>query len=158
MLTNEQVRAVLDEIAARNGGVLLAEHVLRDAQDARHPLHDRFEWRDDVAAHRHRLDQARGLIRSVRVEVSVEERTVSAVYFVEHPGKRAGDPGYIALPKVQTDQEMAQALVAQELARAAASLERALEISAALGVRDSLTDVLARLRALSGAMPTKNAA
>jgi hypothetical protein len=48
-------------------GKLTAGVVLADASDPEHPLHDRFEWDDGVAAERFRLEQARTLIRSVRI-------------------------------------------------------------------------------------------
>jgi hypothetical protein len=57
------------------------------ARDQSHPLHDRFEWDDKVAGEAYRLDQARRLIRSVRVvyrEADEKEaaRTVRAYHSV----------------------------------------------------------------------------
>lgn len=48
------------------------------ARDAAHPLHERFEWDDEVAGERYREVQAADLIRSVRVKYldGDEERDV----------------------------------------------------------------------------------
>lgn len=41
--------------------------VVDEARPEEHPLHSHFEWNDAVAAEAHRQEQARRLIRSVRV-------------------------------------------------------------------------------------------
>lgn len=46
-------------------GELTPEDVLDDAQNHNSPLHSFFEWSDTEAAKQYRLQQARGLIRSV---------------------------------------------------------------------------------------------
>lgn len=49
---------------------LRAQHVVDAARPSTSPLHGRFEWRDDVAAERYRLDQAGRLIVKARVIVT----------------------------------------------------------------------------------------
>ncbi|MGB3830902.1 MAG: hypothetical protein WA975_03450 [Mesorhizobium sp.] len=51
---------------------LTPEDVLADAKNDNSPLHGYFEWSDTEAAHQYRLQQARGLIRSV-VAIYVRE-------------------------------------------------------------------------------------
>lgn len=46
-------------------GELTPEDILADAKHDNSPLHSFFEWDDTAAAQQHRLQQARGLIRSV---------------------------------------------------------------------------------------------
>jgi len=48
-------------------GQLIAENVVNAARAKENPLHVAFEWRDDVAAHQHRLQQAYQLTRSITV-------------------------------------------------------------------------------------------
>lgn len=48
-------------------GVLNPTVVEEEARPKEHPLHDRFEWDDSVAAVLHRRTQAHQLIQSVRV-------------------------------------------------------------------------------------------
>lgn len=58
----------LASIAERTDGVPDPSHVVNAARDEKSPLHQHFEWDDAKAAHAHRLDQARGLIRLIRVQ------------------------------------------------------------------------------------------
>jgi hypothetical protein len=48
-------------------GELTPQLVVEAARPESHPLHSRFEWDDQKAGEAHRLDQARGLIRSLRI-------------------------------------------------------------------------------------------
>lgn len=60
-------------------GEITPEDVLEDAKHDNSPLHSFFEWDDTVAAHAHRLAQARGLIRSVVAIYVDEEKEKPAV-------------------------------------------------------------------------------
>lgn len=48
-------------------GKLTPDIVLDEARDASHPLHNRFEWDDSVAAEAFRREQARQLIKTVKL-------------------------------------------------------------------------------------------
>jgi hypothetical protein len=61
------------ELIQQKAGSLTPEIVLRAATPKRSKLHDCFEWDNAVAAHEHRLSQARYLLRSI--EVVYEEQT-----------------------------------------------------------------------------------
>lgn len=63
----QAIGEALEDIKTSTGGELRAKDVLDAARDKRHVLHKHFEWDDNVAAERYRLDQARGIIRVVRV-------------------------------------------------------------------------------------------
>ena len=70
----ERVRAdpqvigeALDAIRVESGGQLHPQAVVADARDPKSVLHPHFEWNDAKAAEAHRLDQARALIRSIRI-------------------------------------------------------------------------------------------
>lgn len=68
-VANVKAQAVgkeLDRIRARDGQ-LKTEVVVTEAKKVKNPLHPAFEWNDQLAAHEHRLNQARLLIRSIRV-------------------------------------------------------------------------------------------
>lgn len=60
----ESLAAIRDKV----GGRLEPKAVVDAAREADHPLHKHFEWDDQNAAQSYRLDQARSLIRIVRVE------------------------------------------------------------------------------------------
>lgn len=56
---------------------LTPEVVLEDARRPRSPLHKYFEWDDSSAAESWRLNQARALVRSVRVVFESDDKEVS---------------------------------------------------------------------------------
>ncbi len=59
-------------------GSLTPELVVDAARDPGSPLHDKFEWDDQVAGERYRLQQARTLIRTVKIRyVSAKDDSVS---------------------------------------------------------------------------------
>jgi hypothetical protein len=57
----------LEEIRRKSGGVLLPKAVVAASKAKDAPLHRCFEWDNDRAGTLYREDQARNLIRSVRV-------------------------------------------------------------------------------------------
>lgn len=68
----------LEQIRRKHGGELKPEYAVEEAKNRNSAMHRHFEWDDSVAAKKHRLDQARTLIRSiVRVE-SVGGREIPA--------------------------------------------------------------------------------
>lgn len=64
----QKIGESLEKICADNGGELTASAVLEIARDPKHLLHGFFEWDDKIAAEAYRLDQARAVIRLVRIE------------------------------------------------------------------------------------------
>lgn len=69
----------LEKITEAAGGVLKPQAVVEAARRKTHPLHPHFEWDDALAAEAFRLDQARNLIRIVRIEdEATEEGSVRA--------------------------------------------------------------------------------
>ncbi len=74
-------------------GEITPEDVLDDAKHDNSPLHSFFEWGDGAAAHQYRLQQARGLIRSVvAVYVSKDKPAVRTRAYVHI--KESGAPHY----------------------------------------------------------------
>lgn len=64
----QKIGEALAALAAQNKGELTPPAVVEAARDKKHILHRHFEWDDAEAANRYRLDQARGLIRSIHAE------------------------------------------------------------------------------------------
>lgn len=64
----QKIGEALAKITEAHAGRLMPEAVVNAAKDTKSPLHPHFEWNDKVAAHSYRLDQARNLIRIIRVE------------------------------------------------------------------------------------------
>jgi hypothetical protein len=83
------VSEVLEETYKRHGR-LTPQIVLDEATPEDAPLHARFEWDDQKAGHGYRLDQARSLIRTVKLRVIADE-VYDVRKYVSIPAK-ADDP------------------------------------------------------------------
>lgn len=150
------IRAHLETLRDADG-FIDPEGVVNDARNPTAPTHDQFDWNDVTAAHAHRLDVARQLIRSVRyVEqiTRVEFQDVPAWVHVTRPGK---SQGYINLDSVKTNVEMCQEVLNNEIKQATAALRRALAIGDVLGVRAQIEDVIATLVQLQSTVSSKAA-
>lgn len=66
--TEKYTQRCIDEIlkVARKDG-LTAENIIARAEKESNPLHKFFEWDDSIAAHQHRLHQARVLINEITI-------------------------------------------------------------------------------------------
>jgi hypothetical protein len=63
----QAIGEALEAVRTENGGALAPRDVVVAARPDESPLHRYFEWRDSVAAVKYREEQARSLIRSIRV-------------------------------------------------------------------------------------------
>jgi hypothetical protein len=151
--TEKQIAHRFEKITKLNGGRLTPEAVVEDARDSRSPLHSQFEWDDAKAAHHHRLDRARELIRSVRVDRSVTARNV-AVRYVRDPSATSKEQGYRDVVSLRDEKDAAREVVEAEVRRIVAAIERAMGIAEVLGLTDELERLLAeveRVRARAAA-------
>lgn len=64
----QKIGQELAKIAEAHGGRLMPEDVVNSARKTDNPLHPHFEWNDKLAAQSYRLDQARNIIRIIRIE------------------------------------------------------------------------------------------
>lgn len=138
----QEIRVRLEWLAAQNGGRLTPEIVVADAKSVDSPLHGEFEWNVDKAAYQHWLDQARALIRSVRVVVKTETMQVSTVAYVRDPNSESDQQGYVSIQSLRGDRDAARAALIAEFSRAASYLRRAREIAAALSLSDEVDQLL----------------
>lgn len=76
----------------RRDGKLTAEQVVAAAVDPASPLHGWFEWDDTAAAHRYRLEQARLLIRGVKVTARGESGPIRCRAFLHEPERDTYTP------------------------------------------------------------------
>ncbi len=107
---------ILDElrqIREENGGLLSPEVVIDKAANEDNPLHSSFEWDDNKAAHQHRLDQARRLVR-VYVEVLAPD-TEPVNVFVSLKDDRHAEGGYRELGDVLRNKTLREILLSQAL-------------------------------------------
>lgn len=105
----------LEEIRQRKGGELEPKHVVESARSDSHILHPHFEWDDKLAAESFRIDQARNIIRIVRIVDEEGEEPVRA--FLSVTG--ANGVSYRSVGDVKRSADLQDAL----LARAQSDLE-----------------------------------
>lgn len=103
----------LEWIAA--GGEVTAASVLADAKLPHSPLHTFFEWDDNAAAQKYRLEQARKLVRSVRVVIEREGGIeVSArAFIVVTEGDE--DKKYLPVAEVMSDADYREQVIERAL-------------------------------------------
>lgn len=100
----------LDEIRVRTGGELEPKDVVAAARPSSHPLHAHFEWDDKAAAESFRLDQARNIIRIVRVvDEAADGGTTRA--FVSVNGKNG--VSYRTVDDIKRSSDLQEAVLAQ---------------------------------------------
>lgn len=109
----ELVVTATRDILQKRGRILpteCAKELLDRARPSRSPLHHLFEWNDSVAAERYRLQQARQIIASVIFRFDDRpDSPVRGIPIVTYDGKRS----YELMPKVLSNKEATEQLVAQ---------------------------------------------
>jgi hypothetical protein len=78
-------------------GELTPQIVVDEARPVDAPLHDRFEWDNDVAGEKYRLVQAAQLIRAVRIEYTTpgsEEKKFIRAFSSLHESSDGEQEGY----------------------------------------------------------------
>lgn len=128
-MNRNDIHAVLTEMDAE--GRLSADAVVREAADPSSPLHDYFEWDESEAAHKYREAQARALIRSFRITVTVHSVDLQVPAFVRDPARTAG---YTSTVRIRGDTDRTRDLLVMEFDRARAAVSRAKTLAAALNV------------------------
>jgi hypothetical protein len=89
----KEVGAHLEMLREKFKGELTPKDVLDDARNNNSPLHSFFEWDEGAAAEQYRLQQARGLIRSVVAIYTHTDQPATRVRAYVHVPE-AGAPHY----------------------------------------------------------------
>lgn len=106
----QKIGETLAKLSDAAGGKLKPKAVVDAARDTKSPLHRHFEWDDSAAAEAYRLDQARNLIRIVRVEDEAAEEGSHRAFLSIND---ASGVAYRPLDVVQRSTELQSALMAQ---------------------------------------------
>lgn len=119
MSLRDSLQAIYDQ-----RGELTPALVVDLARPEDHPLHDRFEWNDAIAGEVHRREQARRLIRSVKITDNRNPKRPRHIReFVSV--SRGTDPQPTYMPTVDAvADEFTRALVLQAMEREIAALKR----------------------------------
>jgi hypothetical protein len=136
-ISNKVVQA-LEKLETKDGK-LDPETVVAAAENVKSPLHHLFTWDDSEAARQWRLEQARSIIRLVRIEVKIQDRNIRTIAYVHDPemditSKDAdGDAttirrmGYVSTLKLaRTD---ARTMLVTELCQVGALLDRVITLA-----------------------------
>lgn len=101
----------IEGIAESNGGEVTASDVLKDAKKKDSPLHDCFDWNDKTASDKWRLHQARLLLGSLVVQITVGEPTeVRAFVNMTLPKT---EQCYYSISDVMDDEEKLKIIIAE---------------------------------------------
>jgi hypothetical protein len=144
----EAIRKRLAELERAGGGRLTPDAVVADARNPDSVLHDQFDWDDETAAERFRVEQARELITSIIVVKKVEDRNVMVVNYVRDPSAAGKEQGYISIGSVRRTPEHSREVLLYELSRVKAGLVRASSIANALDVESDIDEVVDRVDVL----------
>ena len=104
----QNIKAELEIIRAKNGGILSPEKVVEYARDKKTALHGQFVWDDSTAGELYRIQQAAGLIRRIKVEIIANPKTKEVVRIREYvslPQDRKRDGGYRQIEEVYTEDD-----------------------------------------------------
>lgn len=142
---NQTVKDRINQIAQDNGGRITPDLVVADAQNPDSPLHRLFEWDTEKAAHQHWLKTARSIIRQVKIQVTVDSKQVNVVAYVRDPKQKPDEQGYVSLLQAASDEDERLGVIAYELGRAEAALQRVLSIGEALQAGDQVRAALAHV-------------
>jgi hypothetical protein len=139
-MSNPRVVERLHEL--ERDGRLQPADVVTDARDPTSPLHSHSEWDDSVAAERYRLSQARSLIRSVKINVTVRDMPLTVVGYVRDPELQdTRDAGYRNVLQLRTEEDGARATIIEEMKRVANAARRARALAAVLGLTDQIEEI-----------------
>ncbi len=134
----ENVAERLLELERVNGRLAPAD-VVDAARDPESPLHSHFTWDDTEAAEKYRLSQARTLIRTVKLEITVRDVPLSVVGYVRDPDADAKTAGYRSVMSLRSEEDAARAAIVDEMKRVGNAVRRAKGLAAVLGVVDDAT-------------------
>ena len=139
--SRKEIDAEISRIYNENGSIT-PDLVIKAAEDPNNVLHHLFEWDNSKAGNAHRVDQARQIITSVKINIVTESRTISAVSYVRDPRLSNDQQGYISVAKLKTDKYLAKDSIRYEFQRAYAHLHRAKTHAEILGMEDEVSALL----------------
>ena len=130
-LTMEMRRQAIEACRDRQGRVT-PEAVWRAARDPKHILHREFPWDVKKAAEICWNEIAGRIIRECKVTVTISEVRKLLPCYVSDP--RTKESGYIATTLVARREELAEAVLLDEVSRIEGAINRARDLAAAFNL------------------------
>jgi hypothetical protein len=140
-MSNRRIRIKALQQLERSGGVT-AERLVQAAKNARHVLHRDFTWDDAIAGHKYRLEQAREIISSVRVQIVTSTQRITSVAYVRDPRAGPHQQGYVSVAQIRSERQLCEEVMLSEVTRVQAALERCREVAGALDLSDEVEAAL----------------
>ena len=100
------VHVALEQIRKQNDGVLKPVDVVDAARPVGHPLHPCFTWDNELAAEKHRQNEARAIIRSIRVIDHAKPDTEPAPVYLHVQADEPRAQRYLPTVQVMADEEL----------------------------------------------------
>jgi hypothetical protein len=145
-MPSEAIKAELARLKKKAfPGDLTPDMIIKAARSPRSVLHGRFNWDDESAAHAHRLDQARELIRTVYCDVINKGRRIISVPVYYHR-PNAVVQGYVDIHDLRNSKDLALEAVAREVYLAEAATLRAQHLAIAVDLGNLIEDLLTHVR------------
>ncbi len=141
----EAARKEIERLSRLKKGRIKPSEVVQAAKDPDSPLHEYFDWDLESAANKYWEEQARRLIKSVKVVVTTETTRITAVGYVRDPEKSPAEQGYVHVSRVRTDEDMKREVMIAEFERAAAALRRARDLSLLFDMYEQVDEFIQRL-------------
>ena len=127
-----EARKYIQILAEKNEGRITPDMILADAKRKSSPLHKYFDWNDQKAGRKWRLEQARTLIEKVEYEFQTSKGAHKTAYFVRDPSVPSRSQGYVSIPTLKSDKDLAHEALVDAFSMAGSYLARANELSSAL--------------------------
>lgn len=144
----EEVKAALSSLAGPDGRIYPAT-VVKAASDPNSVLHLFFTWDNNEAGDLWREEEARKLLRIVKIEVMVEDVKVTLSGHVSTPGDRKS---YTQTAVVLADEDLGRAHLLAEIKRVVDAMTRAEKFARVLKADGALADLKARAQAFMNAV------
>ena len=140
-ISRKELNAEIERLYKMHNGIT-PNLIVEVAKNPNSILHGYFEWDDRKAGHSFRLQQARHLITSVKVNIITDTKMISAVSYVRDPRLPSDQQGYISVGTLKTDKDLAKESIKYEFHRAYAHLHRAKTHAEILGMEDQVSALL----------------
>jgi len=140
----ERILQELNEIVKKDG-TLRPESVVAFAKNPKTVLHKHFEWDDTVAAHQHRLHQARMIIRvSVMVISNDDDKKYRVFYSLK--SDRSNGIGYRPMVSIFSDEDLKKQMLQDALEDMQAFKQRYIELKELSEVFEAMEKLLTKNR------------
>jgi hypothetical protein len=107
----------LERISGEHNGVLKPAVIVQESRPEDATLHPCFEWDDPKAANLWREDQARSIVRSIRVIPDDSPQPDEPLLVYVHVATQDDGPCYTTTARAMSDDELREQVIAQALAQ-----------------------------------------